>query len=252
MQRGQRILVAAATALAGAALLLFVLPSAHPRAPLLARLVAPWHTSACAANEARIVEVLRAVHGAQREFVARRRVDLDRDGLGEFGAIRELLDRAPLRQAADGTSPSRSVPRIPSFSLPDVGGFANGPSQLCVYGRDGDPAYCAAVWLPGSGGRGVRAPAWAIDPFTAAVDADLAEKRWCAYAWPFHYGRTGWRTFFIDQDGELLGTDEPGYGDFRVAPRAGSAYSDGGIDSIVGRAAADVDGQDGNAWTRVR
>jgi hypothetical protein len=40
-------------------------------------------------------------------------------------------------------------------------------------------------------------------PFTGPVDADAAEVRWCAYAWPVAAGNSGTRVFFVDQDGEV-------------------------------------------------
>ena len=37
-------------------------------------------------------------------------------------------------------------------------------------------------------------------------DADNAELAWCAYAWPANFGNTGNRAFFVNQQGEILGT----------------------------------------------
>ncbi|MCB9826272.1 MAG: DUF2950 family protein [Planctomycetes bacterium] len=41
----------------------------------------------------------------------------------------------------------------------------------------------------------------------AAEDPDLAETAWCAYAWPASYQQSGNRTFFVNQAGDVLATE---------------------------------------------
>jgi hypothetical protein len=80
------------------------------------------------------------------------------------------------------------------------------------------------------------------------VDPRLAAERWCAYAWPVVYGRSGRLTFFVDQDGDVRCTDDPRYsGD--SGPLPGAAFADGGPESIVGTVPdAGAASQDGNVW----
>ena len=40
-----------------------------------------------------------------------------------------------------------------------------------------------------------------------SVVANLAERRWCAFAWPEKFGETGRRAFFVSEDGEVWTTD---------------------------------------------
>ncbi len=84
-------------------------------------------------------------------------------------------------------------------------------------------------------------------PAGAVVDPRLAARRWCAYAWPAEYGRTGTLTFFLDQDGNGLVVDDPRYSGDR-GPEPGAAYTAGGLSSITGESRAGAPAQDGNVW----
>lgn len=187
-------------------------------------------------NEPSAWAAIRIIADAQRRFQAAGSVDLDRDGRGEFGTLAEmsgavalaghdaaikdaLLSGAYRRVCADGTI-TRSGYRF-RVSLPDA---------------RGDGVCEGAVRDVASSTRG------------GSVDARLASQRWCAYAWPVTYGASGNRTFFIDQDGNELCTQDAHYsGDDGPAP--GAAFANGGMTSILGAIPADgMRSQDGNVW----
>jgi hypothetical protein len=86
------------------------------------------------------------------------------------------------------------------------------------------------------------------DPSSDRVDPVLASRRWCAYAWPVEYGRTGLRTFVIDQDGNELCVDDPRYSGPN-GPAPGAAFIGGSATSIMGELGAGARANDGNVWT---
>jgi hypothetical protein len=167
---------------------------------------------------------LRGIADAQGKFQRDDRIDMDRDGVGEFGYFGEL----------SGISP-----------LPGSGALVEEPYLSTAFrslrpdGTVSRSGYRLRVFLPGPGGRGVGEG--------GTADPALAARRWCAYAWPADYGNTGNITLFIDQDGAVLGADDPRYSGDR-GPEPGAAYASGGLTSITGETRPGVRAQDGNAW----
>ncbi len=45
---------------------------------------------------------------------------------------------------------------------------------------------------------------------TGPIDTDAAEKRWHCHAWPMDADRTGTGSFYIDQNGVILATEDRG------------------------------------------
>ncbi|MHC4850361.1 MAG: hypothetical protein ACYTEG_18220, partial [Planctomycetota bacterium] len=87
---------------------------------------------------------------------------------------------------------------------------------------------------------------------TKGVDAAKAETTWCAYAWPVEYGKTGKRSFFVNQFGDILGLDHKGYSG-KNGPKGDAAFkNDGTKGRITGDAAVGAVGNDGNEWKWVR
>jgi hypothetical protein len=108
--------------------------------------------------------------------------------------------------------------------------------------------YVFAVYLPDVAGGGLpEAANGGADP---SVDADLAETTWCCYAWPANAGSTGRRTFFVNQGGDIVATEDPGYSGSGGGPDPESSFSGAGA-TITGNVATGMTGRDGNFWRQV-
>jgi len=123
-------------------------------------------------------------------FVAALAVDLDEDGIGEFGTLGELTGVDPLRGY-----PSQAYlePPVVSPGLRPTG--AHGTAQ-----RSG---YCFRLYLPGPDGSWLR-----VDEDPSQRTADESEVRWCVFAWPVHHEGETTRTFRVDQTGRVSATNE--------------------------------------------
>jgi hypothetical protein len=203
--------------------------------------------------------VLRSIASAEEEIRNAAKIDVDRDGSGEFGFPGELSGATPL----PGCTEAIDAPVL-------SGAFRT----VTPDGRVQRSGYFIRVWLPDAHGDGVAevgapppppppppppgvwpcccsGPPRPLRPARAAptdrVDPKLASKKWCAYAWPATYGRSGSRTFFIDQDGRDLCVDDPRYSG-ENGPLPGAAFAGGGTLCITGATRDGVRGQDGNVW----
>jgi hypothetical protein len=106
--------------------------------------------------------------------------------------------------------------------------------------------------LPGAGGLGVIEKA--SGALAASLSSDLAETSWCCYAWPASYSTSGNRTFFVNQTGDIIGTDVPAYSGTLafVASNAGAAFkTGGGLTNITGMVAVGTRGRDGQLWKQI-
>lgn len=182
------------------------------------------------ANERAAVATLRNATSAQAQVQASARIDVDRDGTGEYGGFLEMSG------AIEGRMAHPLVPPVMS------GAFRQMPDGVVV--RNG---YCYRIFLPGPGGQGIAEPktGYADD---GTVVPDLAETTWCAYAWPVEYGKTGTRTFFMNQTGDTMATDDPRYSGPAGGPDALAAFRAGAAGGIVGPVAHGAEGNDGNRW----
>ncbi len=147
-----------------------------------------------AAAENAMFAMLRIVWSAQAQCQASGVIDVDNDGMGEYGFLAELAGTIEVRSDANGgVAGQRITPPIlsPSWAqlqrarLPLSGYLL----QLFLLDRQGR---WVGEHATGSGGRGV------------AVDPDRAEQQWCALAWPARAGWTGQRAFFVDQYGHVF------------------------------------------------
>ena len=84
----------------------------------------------------------------------------------------------------------------------------------------------------------------------SGVNADLAETTWCSYAWPVNYNQSGNRTFFVNQAGDVLQSedDDPAtaYSGTGTPPDFDAAFTTAG--EITGATAVNAAGNDGNTW----
>ena len=192
-------------------------------------------------------------------------------------------DRKPYDggQGPEGRPDQADDPRMLGFVAVKAGGVDEdeGRHPFRTPGGDGvitRSGYRFLIWLPAPGGgaarelparqptgyvvvdeegrliEGVRAGTEGRAPvaLTGTADPDLAERLYCAYAWPVAHGESGRRTFFLAPNGDILATDDSSYeGD--DGPKPGAAFESGGIDRITGEPARERTGQDGNRWTQV-
>jgi len=201
-----------------------------------------------AANEASAVASLREIAAAQEKFKAAVYCDVDHDGVGEYGLLRELTGAVGVR-TDDVAGTIGAVLDPPLLSRAGWTLARNPYSGGLNTMRAG---YLFLMFLPGSRGEGVgEVPDGAV---TAAISRDRAEATWCCYAWPERYSRTGERTFFVNQTGDLVATDSStndGAGRFS-ASNAGAAFQQGGpLTDIAGAVAIGTRGRDNNFWSSV-
>ncbi|MHC4669001.1 MAG: DUF2950 family protein, partial [Planctomycetota bacterium] len=107
--------------------------------------------------------------------------------------------------------------------------------------------YYYRLYLPGAAGEGIRElPGGGAD---ASVDPEKAEAMWCVYAWPQKYEVTGRKTFFVNQNGDILFTDDADYAGPGAPILPGSAFlGPGPGGNIDGTVAVNQQGRDGGMW----
>jgi len=199
--------------------------------PELAGLVAELLAERAAANETTGIASARNTISAQAQFQVSAKCDADNDGTGEYGGFLEMSGQTAGRMGSSLNPPVLSR----AFRSLTPGGEVV---------RNG---YVYRIYLPDARGAGVGEP---TDGFTAGmVNADLSETTWCLYAWPVAYGKTGRRTFFTNQGGDVLATDAPAYSGPGTGPSSDAAFKERG--RITGVTAIGAVGADGNEWKQV-
>jgi len=204
------------------------------------------------ANETAAIAHLRSISTAQAQFQTSAKADVDNDGSGEFGFFRELASATPVRTAADGTASGGSV--LWPTALSQSFGVLNSDGEVVRSG------YHYRVFLPNANGDAIGELTLTTLEVSAApglIDTPMAESIWCAYAWPATGGSSGWRTFFINQRGDVTGSEQDGSvrsGRNGIEAReAGYAFTaPGSARNIAGRNIAyGVLGRDGNLWKQI-
>ena len=187
-------------------------------------------------NETAAIATLRNIISAQSQFQSTARADVNNNGVGEFGFFGEMSGAVGVRGGA--------VLRPPVLSTAFRSVSAEGTVTRSGYNFVIGMADAAGNGLPEAPGGG--AP--------AGIDPDLGETTWACYAWPVSYGNTGNRTFFVNQGGDIVATDDSRY----TGPLAGnpldaaSAFrAPGSMDTITGQVATGTVGRDGNTWKSV-
>ncbi len=184
------------------------------------------------ANETAAIATLRNIISAQAQFQQSAKADEDNDGTGEYGGFIELSGAAAGRMAAV------LVPPVLSGAFRVL----NGNGEVSRSG------YFFTVYLPDANGAGVAEPQ-AGYAGGGNQDADLAETTWCCYAWPVNYNQSGNRTFFTNQGGDVVATEDSNYSGTGNGPGGDAAFQN--ANAITGPVAIGGQGADGNTWKQV-
>ncbi len=184
------------------------------------------------ANETAAIATLRNIISAQAQFQQGAKADTDDDGTGEYGGFIELSGQAAGRMSATLIPPVLSG----AFRILNANGEVS---------RSG---YFFRMNLPDDAGDGVPEPqaGYADD---GSLNGDLAETTWCCYAWPVNYNQSGNRTFFTNQGGDVVATEDANYSGTGNGPDPEAAFQAG--TAITGNVAIGIAGVDGNTWKQV-
>jgi len=180
-------------------------------------------------REEKALEIVRAIVDAEDRFRASALLDRNGNRVGEYVSLSTLVG-----DGAGAALPPDS-PRL------DVGAVAwtDGVYEL------GASGYLFAVYLPRHDGGGTRT----IDDPEA--DPSLAERFWCLYAWPLHFGTTGRRVFFADAWKRIYQTENLGetpYEGSHSVPEWSAAFRDPS-EGMKGRVVETAQhGADGRIW----
>lgn len=208
------------------------------------------------ANEAAAISTLRSISSSQAQIQSSGSIDSDGDGSGEYAYFGELAGTAFLRDydpvaAAAFISANALNPAIMSSAF---GNMAVGAADGIVV-RSG---YCFQMYLPDGTNPGtVGLPeSNAVGGGAGAVlpNPNNCEILWACYAWPMQANQTGNRCFFINQEGDLLQTQNRQAVPFEGLG-GGPAYTEcyggatNGMDEPLLTAAATASG---NVWVPVQ
>lgn len=186
-------------------------------------------------NETAALANMRSIVQAQMGFMTRTLADQDRDGTGEYATLGELSGAVPIRAAFGGTD---------MISPPEL---ATSFRTISALGELTKQGYVYRLYLPDINGIGlIEVAGGGPDP---DVDYEMAETAWCVYAWPQVYGQTGNKTYFANATGDILFTEDSRYSGPGAPITAGAAMAlPGAVDSLLGTAATNTTGRDGNSW----
>ncbi|MBM3963145.1 MAG: prepilin-type N-terminal cleavage/methylation domain-containing protein, partial [Planctomycetes bacterium] len=151
------------------------------------------------ANESSAIATLKNISSAQAQCRVSCIIDSNGNGQGEYGYFGELSGRTPVRGANNAATAMRMNPPVMSTAFGNI-------AQARVQ-RSG---YIFQMFLPDPTSQPVaEAALGGATPVagTNQVDAQRAETLWCCYAWPQTHGTSGKRTFFVNQSGDVLGTN---------------------------------------------
>jgi len=203
------------------------------------------------ANESSAIANLRNVVSAQSQFQSQAAVDVDLDGIGEYGWFGELAGTVAMRNSIGPLAGSPLTPPILNGAL----GAVNAVGQV------GKGGYLFAMHLPDVNGAPLDEVPGGGSPGTE--DADTAENTWICYAWPSRYQSTGLRAFVVNETGDLLQTNNQtgvfgsysgSQGALAIIPPGDAAMVNVAVGTITGALSiADLPfaAVDGNRWTVV-
>ena len=221
---------------------------------IIAAIALPKRMSArISVNENAAVATLRSIAAAQQQLQASCAIDTDADGGGEYGYFGELSGAIPMRvydnatggpiAGTAGTDELTPAYLATPFGSIDANGFVERQGYLFrIFLPD---ANAAGVAEAANGGSGASFP-----------DSANAEVMWCAYAWPVDCDKTGVRSFFISQEGDVVAFDnrDRSYTGSTGTPTWDAAFSTAGtpdMGSSIGLAVMGLTSGDGKTWTQV-
>ena len=214
-----------------------------------------------ATNESAAIATLRTFVTAQAQLQGSGKIDADKDSIGEFGTITEMMGLTGVRtldiNGSDFVAPGTIVdPPVISDSmaenLQNSGYLVKSGYAIMVFLPDtSDPARFTreqvALITTGKGKKKVKVELMKLAGGSARVGIDLSESLWCIYAVPVNLGRTGRRAFFTNQQGDILQSpnETAKHQGFTAAISGRSAFLGTGITSDL---AAGTRGNDGDIW----
>jgi len=164
------------------------------------------------ANEAAAIATLRSISSSQAQIQSSSAIDTDGDGGGEYGYFAEMAGTFPMRIGVAGVA-AAGVPGVDELT-PAVLSTAFG--NVDANGFVSRSGYFFQMWLPDATAGGLT-PAIAENAVVGGgstpgnfPDSNNAEILWATYAWPIDVQGTGNRTFFCNQEGDLLQTQNRG------------------------------------------
>lgn len=198
--------------------------------------------SRSAANEAAAIATLKSLVSTQAQIRTMGVIDANRNGTGEHGYFAEMAGSAAPR--IDEAGNVGAAPVVP-LMMPAFGQLANG-----AVSRSG---YHFRLFLPAAGSGSPTGEAPSGGAAGLSIDARLAETQWCAYAWPSTFGISGNRSFFINQVGDILATDNrvQRYNGAAVPVAGNAAFANGSPNAMGSPTAANTVGNDGGRWVVV-
>lgn len=186
-----------------------------------------------AANEGVVIATLRAISTAQFQFQSAGLLDQNGDYGFEYATLGELGAFDNLRGSTEPLS--RNLLSAQVATVDAAGRATHHGYHFCLYLPDGS----------GVGLAGVPANAGTIDPVHS-------RRYWTCLAWPTEAGSTGNRSFFVNQQGQVLKTLEAAYSGTSLVPPAGAGLVGVAADRIDTQLlAADTVGADGRHWVAV-
>jgi hypothetical protein len=167
-----------------------------------------------AANESAAIAALRNISSAEAQFQASGVVDLDNDGIGEYGTLGEMSGGIAVRGSKEPLNP----PVLSKKWVPDQTGVVQ----------------CSGY-------------EFRVHLFESAMrNGDAGERGFTVYAWPIERGQTGVRVFALDQEGDIMVCDNLGddqrYEGVARMPKPGAHYP-----ATAGKVASGRS-RDGGAW----
>ncbi len=141
-------------------------------------------------NETSAIGTLKSLATAQQQFQQQCLVDQDFDGAGEYGVLQEMAGTVPCR--ASGLVADPTFMAVPFGTSAAVG----------VNGAASSSGYDVLVYLPNAIGIAMNERVL-VARGAVALDANVQESCWVAYAWPTDLESSGVRVFGVNQEGQV-------------------------------------------------
>lgn len=194
-----------------------------------------YFASRLSANEAAVIGTMRQISASQLMFRSTNANDLDGNGQSEFGYLGELSGIRGLRGSG--------IKMLPPILNPAFG-------HISTFGSTRRNGYFFRLFLPNAAGEGLAE----LPGNDADVDPALSSLYYTCVAWPSTYGRTGQRSFFVCQTGDILTTIDKRYSGEAAAPVCNAAMRGVGPNIITTHEVSGGSelGVDGNRWQPVQ